>query len=227
MTGYALTLNTSFLFFFYQLLIKNVIKHNMQYIYQFIPRFRSDSVASIFGMCAWLLYVWGYVCRLTHFLSPGWRTDGNQASGRELGRGHAGRQDWNLPYSLRGGKGTPTTQARTHSSHISSYNWKSSTSKCDAAAEQCSLVVLWRESENLLFSLWESTSCLLWWEIRQIVVFLLMGRSFTKALMRPLEMWKKKLGYHVIHGRVSKLLLPVFIRAKCYSEPVLRDVFIC
>lgn len=67
------------------------------------------------------------VCVWVHALPPshsfplclGWGTDRNQTSGRELGRGHAGRQDWHLSHSLCGGNQTrvtlrPTEAQTTH-----------------------------------------------------------------------------------------------------------------
>lgn len=67
-------------------------------------------------------------------LCPGWGTDCNQASGRELGGRHAGRQDWHLSHSLCGGKHTHTCTA-AQNTHISSYYRMSCESNSAVAPE--------------------------------------------------------------------------------------------
>ena len=85
------------------------------------------------------------VCAWSHSfpLCPGWGADCNQASGWELGRRHAGRQDWHLPHSLRGGKRSTHKHAHTHThTHTHTERWTFTHQviteravKSDAAAE--------------------------------------------------------------------------------------------
>ena len=105
---------------FEKVLIKNMgldseLLHHFLVFTPNLVYFQSDTKNNLKAICTHTVDQ-RCVCAWAHSfpLCPGWGADCNQASGWELGRGHAGRQDWHLPHSLRGGKHSTHKHTNTH-----------------------------------------------------------------------------------------------------------------